>query len=104
MVRVLLRFEPSRRSLLGAWNRLTLLQKRGKQAAAAFQSILSHRSVVLNFSIGALAQFDLARAQSPAGESSAARTSCQNFFALWQHAYPGIPILKQAKSEYAKLQ
>ena len=81
-----------------------LEEKQGKQAAAAFQFILSHRGAVLNFPIGALAQLDLARAQALAGDSSAARTSYQNFFALWQHADPGISILQQAKSEYAKLQ
>jgi hypothetical protein len=38
------------------------------------------------------------------GDKPGARKAYQDFFALWQHADPDIPILKQAKSEYAKLQ
>jgi hypothetical protein len=33
-----------------------------------------------------------------------AQAAYQDFFALWKDADPDIPILKQAKAEYAKLQ
>ncbi len=84
---------------------LALLQeKRGAEAAAAFQQMVDHRGVVGNSPIGALAQLDLARAQAIAGESGSARTSYQNFLALWHTADPNLALLQQAKSEYAKLQ
>ncbi len=80
-----------------------LQQKQGQQAAAAFQEILKHRGLVANFPIGALAELGLARAQVLAGNKSAARTSYQNFLALWRTADPDLSLLRQAKSEYAKL-
>ena len=83
---------------------LALLQeKQGAQAAAAFQQMIDHRSAMGNFEIGALAQLDLARAQAMAGETGAARTSYQNFLALWHSADPNLALLQQAKSEYTKL-
>jgi hypothetical protein len=46
----------------------------------------------------------LARAQATMGDKAAARKSYQDFLALWKDADPDIPIYKQAKAEYAKLQ
>ena len=46
----------------------------------------------------------IARAHAVAGEKAKARKAYQDFFALWKDADPDIPILKQAKAEYAKLQ
>ncbi len=51
-----------------------------------------------------LAQLGLARAYAFSGDSIKARTAYQDFFALWKDADPDIPVLKQAKAEYAKLQ
>ena len=76
----------------------------GREAAAEFQKILDHRGVVFNEPIGALAHLGLARAYALSGETAKARTKYQDFFALWKDANPDIPILKQAKAEYAKLQ
>jgi hypothetical protein len=76
----------------------------GREAAAVFQKILDHRGVVFNEPIGALAHLGLARAYALSGETAKARTKYQDFFALWKDANPDIPILKQAKAEYAKLQ
>ena len=53
---------------------------------------------------GALAKFGLARAYALQGDNAKARVAYQDFFALWKDADPKIPILLQAKSEYAKLQ
>ena len=56
-----------------------------------------------NEPIGALAHLGLARAYELSGDTAKSRTAYQNFFALWKDADPDIPILKEAKAEYAKL-
>jgi hypothetical protein len=75
----------------------------GGQAAAEFQKILDHRGVVFNEPIGALAHLGLARAYALSGDTAKARTKYQDFFTLWKDADPDVPILKQARTEYAKL-
>jgi eukaryotic-like serine/threonine-protein kinase len=75
----------------------------GRQAAAEFQKILDHRGIVLNEPIGALARLQLGRAYSLQGDAAKTRAAYQDFFALWKGADPDIPILKEAKAEYAKL-
>jgi hypothetical protein len=75
----------------------------GSAAAAEFQKILDHPSVVLNGPIGALAHLGLARAYALQDDSTKARAAYQDFLALWKDADPDIPILQQAKAEYAKL-
>lgn len=52
----------------------------------------------------ALANLGMARARQLAGDIAGSRTAYQGFFALWGDADPDIPILKEAKAEYAKLQ
>ncbi len=81
-----------------------LAAHQGSEAAAEFQKILDHRGVVSNEPIGALARLQLGRAYAMQGDTAKARTAYQDFFALWKDADPDIPILKQAKAEYAKLQ
>jgi len=76
----------------------------GRAAAAEFQKFVDHRGLVVNFHLGALAQLGLARAYALQGNYERARTSYEEFFALWKNADSDIPILKQAKAEYAKLQ
>ncbi|MGA9142523.1 MAG: tetratricopeptide repeat protein [Candidatus Acidiferrales bacterium] len=85
----------------------------GNRAAAEFQKFVDYRGVVINFSWGALARLELARAfaleaqsaQGPAADAARAkaRAAYQDFLTLWKDAAPDIPILKQAKAEYAKL-
>jgi eukaryotic-like serine/threonine-protein kinase len=58
---------------------------------------------VRNEPIGALAHSGLARAYAMQGDTAKARASYQDFLTLWKDADPDIPILKQAKAEYAKL-
>jgi len=60
--------------------------------------------LALNAPINALAQVQLGRAYALTGEVTNAKAAYQDFFALWKDADPDIPILKQAKAEYAKLQ
>ena len=91
-----------------------LLQKDGAAAAAEFQKILNMPGIVQNDAGGALAHLGLARAyaleaaSAQGADADAARakakTAYQDFLALWKDADPDIPILKQAKAEYAKLQ
>jgi tetratricopeptide (TPR) repeat protein len=73
-------------------------------AAAEFQKFIDHRGLVVNFPWGALARLGLARAYAMQGNPVKARAAYQDFLALWKDADPDIPILKQAKAEYAKLQ
>jgi hypothetical protein len=58
----------------------------------------------MNFPLGALARLGLARAYALANDKSRSRAAYQDFFGIWKDADPDIPILKQAKAEYAKLQ
>jgi len=57
----------------------------------------------VNFPWGALARLGLARAYALQGDAAKARTAYQDFLILWKDADPDIPILKEAKAEYAKL-
>ncbi len=81
-----------------------LAARQGKEAAAEFQKVLDHRGIVLNGPIGALAHLQLGRAYAMQGDTAKAKAAYQDFLALWKDADPDIPILKQAKAEYAKLQ
>ena len=80
-----------------------LMAKQGKEAAAEYQKILDHRGVVINGPIGVLAHLGLGRAYARSGDTAKAKIEYQNFLASWKDADPDIPILKQAKSEYASL-
>jgi class 3 adenylate cyclase/tetratricopeptide (TPR) repeat protein len=81
-----------------------LASHQGTEAAAEFQKILDHRGVVRNEPIGALAHLQIGRAYALQGETAKAKAAYQDFLTLWRDADPDIPILKQAKAEYAKLQ
>jgi eukaryotic-like serine/threonine-protein kinase len=81
-----------------------LAAHRGNEAATEFQKILNHRGVVLNQPIGALAHLGLARAYALQGDAARARAAYKDFVTLWKDGDPDIPILKQAKAEYAMLQ
>ena len=80
-----------------------LVAHRGNEAAAAFQKILDHRGIVVNAPIGALAHLGLGRAYALSGDKTRAKIAYQDFLTLWKDADPDIPVLKQAKAEYAKL-
>ena len=81
-----------------------LAAHQGIDAAAEFQKILGHRGVVQNESIGTLAHLGLARAYVLQRDTGKASAAYQDFLTLWKDSDPDIPILKQAKAEYAKLQ
>ena len=75
----------------------------GNAAAAEFQKFIDHRGLVADFPWGALARVGLARAYAMQGDTAKARTAYQDFLTLWKDADPDIPILKEAKAEYANL-
>jgi serine/threonine protein kinase/tetratricopeptide (TPR) repeat protein len=76
----------------------------GSRAAAEFQKFVDHRGLVLNSPIGALAHLQIGRAFAMAGDTAKAKAAYQDFLTLWKDADPDVPILKQAKAEYARLQ
>ena len=80
-----------------------LAAHRGNEAAAEFQKILDHRGIVVNAPIGALAHLGQGRAYALSGDKTRAKIAYQDFLTLWKGADPDIPVLKQAKAEYAKL-
>ncbi len=80
-----------------------LAAHRGVEAASEFQKILVHRGLVLNEPIGALAHLQLGRAYAQSGDMVKGRASYEQFLKLWKDADPNIPVLKQAKAEYASL-
>lgn len=81
-----------------------LLARRGPDAAVEFQKILNHPGIVLNSELAPLAHVGLARAYAVMADAPKARAAYQDFFTLWKDADPDIPILKQARVEYAKPQ
>jgi len=81
-----------------------LMAHQGANASADFQLILDHPGFVLNSITGALAHLGLGRAYALQGDTAKAKAAYQDFFMLWKDADPDIPIFKQAKAEYAKLQ
>jgi serine/threonine protein kinase/Flp pilus assembly protein TadD len=80
-----------------------LAAHQGTAAAGEFQKIIDHFGVVQNAPIGALARLGLARAYAIAGNATKSRTAYQDFFANWKDADADIPILKEARTEYARL-
>lgn len=88
--------------------RAYLQARQGKEAAAEFQKIVDHRGVSLAGSLSpllySLSHLQLARARVISGDVAGARSAYQGFFDLWKNADPDVPILNQARAEYAKLQ
>jgi len=77
--------------------------RQGQRAAAEFRKMLDHPGVVGNFVTCALAHLQLARAEAMSGNREAARRDYQEFLTLLKDANPELPVLKQAKAEYARL-
>ena len=80
-----------------------LLLHDGAAATAEFQKFRDHRGIVLNYPLGALAHLQLGRAYAMSTDTTRAKAAYQDFLTLWKNADPDIPILKEAKAEYAKL-
>jgi eukaryotic-like serine/threonine-protein kinase len=73
-------------------------------ARAEFQKIIDHPGVVMSEPIGSLAHLGMGRAYVMAADVAKAKAAYQDFLTLWKDADPDIPILKEAKAEFAKLQ
>jgi eukaryotic-like serine/threonine-protein kinase len=80
-----------------------LQMKEGQKAAAEFQKILDHPGLRPAWIQRSLAHLYLGRAHSLAGKTVEARTAYEAFLALWKDADPDIPILLEARAEYARL-
>jgi serine/threonine protein kinase/tetratricopeptide (TPR) repeat protein len=100
-------------NMAGSWEELVPAYVRGEahlaanhaaDAAAEFQKVITHRGIVLYQPIGALARLQLARAYVLQNDRAKAKAAYDDFLALWKDADPDVPVLKQAKAEYAKLQ
>ena len=109
--------QPSERYELGYWATLTpniyaayvrgeayLLGGRIAEAAVEFQKVLSHRGLTGNEPIGALARLQMARAYAVQHDTAKAKEAYQEFFDLWKEADPDVPVLKDARKEWARLQ
>ncbi len=79
-----------------------LAAKQPKEAAAEFQRIVDHRSIVLVDPIDALARLQLARALALSGDAAKARSVYDDLFALWKNADARIPLVNEARAEYAR--
>jgi eukaryotic-like serine/threonine-protein kinase len=79
-----------------------LAEHKGVEAAAEFQKVIDHRGIVLADPTAAVARLEIGRAWHLAGDDTKARAAYREFLALWTNA-DELPILKQAKAEYAKL-
>jgi tetratricopeptide (TPR) repeat protein len=75
----------------------------GSAAAAEFQKIIDHPDALLNAPVEPAAKLGLARAYALSGDKDKSRTAYQDFLGLWKNADPDVPVLKEAKAEYAKL-
>lgn len=81
-----------------------LQAKRGAEAVQEFQKMVDHRGIAPPFPEHSLAKLGLGRAYRMTGDAAKARAAYQDFFALWKDADPDVPILKEARAEYGKLQ
>jgi eukaryotic-like serine/threonine-protein kinase len=80
-----------------------LAARQPTQAAGEFQRILDHRSIVLVDPMDAMARLQLARALALAGDPVKAKSAFNDLLTLWENADPDIPVLKEARAEYARL-
>jgi eukaryotic-like serine/threonine-protein kinase len=73
-------------------------------AAAEFLKIIDHPGIVWNCATGALAHLELGRAYALAGDKAKAKAAYQDFLTLWKDADPDVPVLKDARAEFEKVQ
>jgi tRNA A-37 threonylcarbamoyl transferase component Bud32/Tfp pilus assembly protein PilF len=80
-----------------------LAAHRGLEAAEEFRKIIARPGIVVSDPVGVLARLQLARAVALTGNKPKARVAYRDFLTLWKAADPDIPILRQARAEYAAL-
>jgi len=76
----------------------------GRSAAGEFQKLIDNPGMCREFIIGPLARLQLGRAQRLMGDNASARKSYEEFLSIWKDADADLPIYRQAKAEYAKLE
>jgi hypothetical protein len=79
-----------------------LQAKQGTQAVQEFRRVIDNRSVMVE-PLAILARVGMARGYALESDKANSRMAYQDFFALWKDAAPNIPLLKQAKAEYAEV-
>lgn len=84
--------------------RAYLMLGAGDAATSEFQKFSDNPGITANCPLAALARLQLGRAKAMSGDKDSARKAYADFISVWKSADPNIPILKQAKAEYAKLQ
>ena len=97
---------PSLEGCTRSWcvpNRISL-NKRATRLRASCKRLSSSKGLLASDPIGALARLQLGRAYGIAGNMAKAKMALKEFLSLWNDADPEIPIYKQAKAEYARLQ
>jgi tetratricopeptide (TPR) repeat protein len=80
-----------------------LAAHRYPEAVSEFQKILDHRGIVGADPIGVLAHLQLGRTFALEGDKVKATRAYEDFLTLWKDADSDVPILVQAKAEYARL-
>ena len=80
-----------------------LAEHKGVEAAAEFKKLIDHRGITMADPAAALARLEVGRAWALSGDNDKAKNAYQDFLTLWKEADPDIPILRQAKAEYARL-
>ena len=81
-----------------------LMDGQGEAAAREFQKIVDHPGLVLNFPLHALAYLELGKARILAHDQTGARQAYRQFLTLWKEADPDVAALREAQTEYARLQ
>jgi tetratricopeptide (TPR) repeat protein len=80
-----------------------LAARQPAEAAAEFQRIVDHPSIVLVDPMGAMARLQLARALALSGDTVKAKNAYSDVLTLWKNADPDFPVLKDARAEYSRL-
>ena len=80
-----------------------LALRKAREAAAEFQKILDHPGIVLEDPMGAFARLQLARAWTMADDVGKAKATYEELLRLWKDADSAIPVVSEARAEYARL-
>ena len=81
-----------------------LAMKSDREAAVEFRKVVERKTISTVSPLHSISQLQLARSLGLAGDTAGARAAYQNLFAIWKDADPDLPVLEEAKAEYAKLQ
>ena len=80
-----------------------MMARKPREAVAEFQKLVDHPGAASNCPVAAYARLGIARGYAQAGEKEKSRAAYEDLFVVWKDADADFPLLRQAKSEYAKL-